>query len=173
MKEWNSDKIVSISAILISLMTLVVSWYQTSIIRQQQRLSVLPYLSMRNYNTGGKQYKLVLKNDGIGPAFVDEVYINYKGKKYSMDLPVFLRKHIPAYKDIYKVSHSNVTPGNLIPAGVRVDIFAAHNSLLDANKLVILLKKLYKEGLEVVIVYKSVYEERWKLSSNGEAPKKL
>ncbi|EAY25568.1 hypothetical protein [Microscilla marina] len=62
---WNADKIVSISAIMISVMTLAVSWYQTAIIRQQQRLSVLPYLSFQNYGTGGANYKYTLRNNGI------------------------------------------------------------------------------------------------------------
>lgn len=172
-KNWNSDKIVSISAILISLMTLVVSWYQTSIIRQQQRLSVLPYLSLGNQGTGSARYKFMLKNDGIGPAFVEDVYINYRGKKYRMDLPVFLHKHIPEREKLNKISHSNISPGNMIPAGVQIDIFAVQNSQPNANKLITLLKKLRKEGLEMVIIYKSVYEERWKLSSQGRMPEKL
>ncbi|HAS42879.1 MAG TPA: hypothetical protein DCS93_20535 [Microscillaceae bacterium] len=173
-KTWNSDKIVSASAILISLMTLFVSLYQTAMIRKQQRLSVLPYLSLGNYNTGGPNYKLVLKNDGIGPAFIESVEIVYKGKKYPYDLPVFMSKSMPdSIKKIKRMSHSNIYEGQMIPAGTTIPLLAIHNSREDADKLVILLRSLKKEGLQLHIIYRSVYEERWRLSFDSTIPEKL
>lgn len=164
-KTWNSDKIVSISAILISLLTLCVSLYQTAMIRKQQRLSVLPYLSLGNYNTGGPNYKLILSNNGIGPAFIESVEVEYQNKTYPCDLPVFLGKHLKdSVKNIKKMSHSNIYPGRMIPAGTTLPLLAIHNSQKDANKLVLLLRRLKEQGMQFRIVYRSVYEERWRLS---------
>ncbi|MDZ7897109.1 MAG: hypothetical protein U5N85_03645 [Arcicella sp.] len=43
---WNADKIVSLSAILISLATMTIYLYQTHLIGKQQNASVMPYLRM-------------------------------------------------------------------------------------------------------------------------------
>ncbi|OJJ20095.1 hypothetical protein BKI52_16620 [marine bacterium AO1-C] len=155
-------------------MTLFVSLYQTAIIRKQQRLSVLPYLSLGNYNTGGPNYKLVLKNDGIGPAFIESVEIEYKGKKYPYDLPVFLRENmLDSLKKIKRMSHSNIYKGQMVPAGTTLPLLAIHNSQKDADQLVRLLQRLKKDGMKLSIIYRSVYEERWRLSFNSTIPEKL
>lgn len=172
-RHWNADKILSISAILISIMTLAVSWYQTAIIRQQQRLSVLPYLSFQNYGTGGANYKYALSNNGIGPAFIEKIYVTYKGKEYDLDLPLFLQKHTPESRQIKKVKHSNISAGNLIPAGKQINILEIDNSQTDASKMLLLLDKLKKEKLKLTIIYQSVYKERWRLESDHNIPQKL
>lgn len=170
---WNSDKIVSVSAIMISLMTLFVSVYQTTITRKQQRLSVFPYLSQGNYNTGGADYKLIIANNGIGPAFIEKISVRYKNKEYEVDLPTFLAKHIPEFKEVKHKSYSNIFPGQMIPAGVTVSVFSIKNSVEDGKRLVKLLDKLDKEGMTVSIIYKSVYDEHWKLVSGSYTPEKL
>lgn len=173
-RKWNADKIVSLSAILISLMTLFVSLYQTAIIRKQQRLSVLPYLAFGNYNTGGANYKLMLSNDGIGPAFIESVEITYKGKKYPYDLPVFFKEVVPKQtQQIKKLSHSNIFKGQMIPAGTKIALLEIKNSPEDGDKLYKLLQKLSKEKIQLKIIYRSVYEERWQLSFRDAIPKKL
>lgn len=173
-RKWNADKTVSLSAILISLMTLFVSLYQTNMIRQQQRLSVLPYLSFGNYNTGGANYKLMLSNDGIGPAFIESVEISYKGKTYPYDLPVFFRDVIPKQvEQIKKFTHSNIFKGQMIPAGTKLSLLEIRNSPEDGIKLYKLLQKLKKEKMQLKIVYRSVYEERWQLILGDAIPQKL
>ncbi|MEL7162471.1 MAG: hypothetical protein AAFN92_17065, partial [Bacteroidota bacterium] len=51
------ENIVSISAICVSVLTLLVFIYQTNLIRQQQFLSVYPYLSLGSMGTGSLKYK--------------------------------------------------------------------------------------------------------------------
>jgi uncharacterized membrane protein len=44
--KWNTDKIVSLSAMVVGVGSLVIILFQTRIMREQQRASVLPYLMM-------------------------------------------------------------------------------------------------------------------------------
>jgi len=46
--QWNADRVVSISAIIVSMATLIIILYQTSLMRQEQRASVMP--SLTHYN---------------------------------------------------------------------------------------------------------------------------
>jgi len=168
---WNSDRVISFSAILISVMTLVVLVYQTNIMREQQRLSVLPYLSMNNSGTGTSNYSFMLYNNGIGPAFVEAVKVIHKGKEYEMDIPSFLNKYIPKLDSINNLYHSNVYAGMLIPAGMELPVLQIDNSKEDADKLFALFKELSKEGFDFELTYKSIYNERWVL--RGNTPEKL
>ena len=50
---WSTDRIVSISAIFVSLLTLITFINQNRLLQKQAALSVLPYLSVSSsYNTG-------------------------------------------------------------------------------------------------------------------------
>ncbi|MFK7933301.1 MAG: hypothetical protein AB8G22_07315 [Saprospiraceae bacterium] len=168
--KWNSDKIVSISAILISLVTLIVFIYQTNIMREQQRLSVLPYLMIANENGQTPNHKLTLRNTGIGPAFIESVVITSKKKKYEMDLPTFLYTHVPEMDSINNLGYSNIFAGQLIPAEQVIPILEFDNSWEDVKKMLVILDEL---EIEIAIIYKSIYEERWLLSSAKFAPEKL
>ncbi|MEO1052923.1 MAG: hypothetical protein AAFX87_19970 [Bacteroidota bacterium] len=170
---WNSEKIMSTSAIMISLMTLFVLSYQTKIIREQQRLSVLPYLSIFNENTGGPNFKLSIKNDGIGPAFIESVEVIYKDKTYETDLPQFLYDNIPEMDSIDNIYHSNLGPGQLVPPGLQLNILEVNDSQESGVQLVQLLQKLGNEGIDLKIVYRSIYEERWQLTIRNNFPEKL
>ena len=93
MKGWSSDRWLSLLAIIASLGTLFTVAYQTDLIRKQQYASVLPYLEIWN-STGGDSYRLILLNNGIGPAFVEGVNIYYRDTIYQMDPANFLAKEI-------------------------------------------------------------------------------
>lgn len=168
--SWNPELITSICAIFISLLTLIVFIYQTNIIRKEQSLSVLPYLTLGNQGYGSPNYQLQLKNDGIGPAFIREVSILYEDETYEMDLPTFLYEHMPAMDTISNILHSNIYSGQLIPAGRIIPILQVNNSQESAYALSTLLKPL---DLELRIIYESVYEDSWILSSYNGFPEKV
>ena len=90
-KFWNSDKIVSISAILISLATMAIYLYQTHLIKKQQNASVMPYIRIM-YSFDNDRFEVLVLNEGLGPAFIDEVNTYYMGKKYAHhDIPDFFK----------------------------------------------------------------------------------
>ncbi len=167
---WSTEKIVSSCAILISLMTLVVLVYQTNIMRSQQRMSVLPYLSIGNQYTGTPNFKFILTNNGIGPAFIESIVIHHKGKQYPTDLPNFYDENIPEMDSIHNIFHSNIFPGQLIPAGSVIEIFHIDNSMEDAEKLYSLLNR---HDILMEIIYSSTYGEKWLITNEGGIPDKI
>ncbi|GAB5553985.1 MAG: hypothetical protein Sapg2KO_35760 [Saprospiraceae bacterium] len=170
-KIWSTNKIVSSSAMLVSTLTLIVFIYQTTLMRQQQQLSVMPYLSISNNGTNTPNFKVILKNDGIGPAFIESRTITYQDSVYDMDLPNFLRYNIPAYDSIrHHVYYSNITPGRMIPHGEIIYLFQVDNSLEVAKKLDSLLVNL---PYDIQITYSSIYKQRWQIKNNQPIPKRI
>ena len=139
MKYLSSNNIVSASAIFISISTLVVLIYQTKIMRDQQRLSVMPYISLNSQNSGTPNYQIILKNDGIGPAFVESVNIVYQEKDFQMDLASFLLENVPEFDSLDNIFFSNIFVGQLIPAGLSIPVLEVDNSQSDSNKLLNLI----------------------------------
>ncbi|MBV6652515.1 MAG: hypothetical protein KI786_02090 [Mameliella sp.] len=175
--SWSSEKIISYSAILISLMSLVALMYQTSIMREEQQLqrkaqlkSTMPYMMIANSNYGGPNYAIIISNKGVGPALIDSTVIMYKDSAYLMDLPTFLYEQIPGLREVDHLYHSNITPGQLISPGETIEIIRIDNSQESADQF---LKALAPIDLNFRLIYRSVYDERWVLSSDSYYPVKI
>ena len=164
---------MSLAAIIASLGTLFVIVYQTAIFRKQQYASVLPYLEMWNSNPGSKgtNYMFILKNNGIGPAFIQEVKIHFDDSIYSLDPGRFTIDIIHPIDSILNFGYTNISKGSVVPAGELIELVAVKNDSINAP----ILRKWFQTmpNLEVEIIYASVYEERWSAKGSANQPVKL
>jgi FtsP/CotA-like multicopper oxidase with cupredoxin domain len=87
----NSDRLFGVAAFLISMGMFFVYIYEARLFQKQQYASALPYLEMWN-SGGGSSYRLLLVNNGVGPAFVRKMGVHYRGKVYNMDHVAFYNK---------------------------------------------------------------------------------
>ncbi len=88
LEKLNTDRILSVSAILIGLMTLVVYFIQTRLIIDQQHAGVWPCIELSGTNdfkgTKDKEsFSVNVMNKGIGPALIKKVEIKYRGKVFN------------------------------------------------------------------------------------------
>ncbi len=167
---WNSDKILSLTAIFLSICTLVVFVYQTQLIREQQYKSVFPYLEMGNAGTNTTGYGFYLVNTGIGPAMIKKVEIKYADSSFQMDLATHLNLNIKD-KDSIEFTHSNISIGQLIPPERVINL--AKLSKPDIKMGRRLHKFIHDPKLDFIIEYESIYNERWRLSYRNGLPEKL
>ena len=166
-KLLSGEKVLSFSAILISIMTLLVFLYQTNLVRQQQFMSVYPYLSLGNFYVNSENYEYVLKNDGIGPALIKSVKVTDKtGKSYN-DIVDFLNAKLKK-SDSVRFFYANLFPGRLVPEKEKLVLVGLNNG--DKRKSKILFRILNREGLVVNIEYASIYGEVWSISNIENAP---
>jgi len=173
-KKWSTDRILGISAIFVSFMTFLVLIYQTHMIREQQLLSALPYLQTGNMGFNLPNYTLYLKNEGIGPAFIEDIVIKYKGEVYeNKDLAHFLINTDDSVDELPNLSYSNVQPGMLIPSGATIGIIEIRDDETSSIKFGEILTKYKSDGYEFKLVYSSIYGEKWKMTSESIAPEKL
>ncbi|MBC8112570.1 MAG: hypothetical protein H7Y04_16075 [Verrucomicrobia bacterium] len=170
-KFWNADKIVSFSAFFISLGTFSIYLYQTHLIQKQQFASALPYLEIWNSYPNNSEYRLMLVNNGIGPAFIEEIKIIYKNKAYSYDPVTFYKEEYLKQnkRDTIRFISSNVFKGMVIPANGKLNMI----EILNSEKYVNRAQNLFgNETAKVEIIYKSVYDEKWRVSGMGNPPEK-
>ena len=168
-KFWNADKIVSFSAILISLATMGVYIYQTHLIQKQQHASVMPYIRM-GFSYDEDRFEMMVYNEGLGPAFIEEVNVYDNGKKYpNLDIPNYFHKEY-IKKDTIYMTFSNVGVGMLFAAGKDITMISKLKNKTDTDKL----KKIFFSGkLDMEIIYSSVYGEKWKVRGAFTRPKKI
>ena len=150
---------MSIGAILISVGTFFTIIYQTNLMREHQYASVLPYLEVYNSGMSNQSYELVMVNNGVGPAFIEEVKVHYEGEIYLGDPVRFYQEQIIKADTIRNFNYSNIWKGRLIPAGEKVEMLGITGSKEYSKKL----RSWYGgEKAIVEIVYSSIYGERWK-----------
>lgn len=167
---WNADKIVSFSAILISLGTMGVYIYQTHLIQKQQSASVMPYLRM-SYSHDEDRFEFIIMNEGLGPAFIEEVNTYYNGKKYAnQDVSNFFQNQYRNIDSTLYLSYSNVTLGMLFAAGKDIHVIIKRNSVKDTEKLKDLF---FRKKIEMEVTFSSVYGEKWITRGAFTRPKKL
>ena len=162
---WNSDKVLSISAFVVSIATLLALLYQVQLaqnqvemVRRGQKASVLPYIQIWLQKRNSNSFSLSLVNNGIGPAFIDDISILANNKVYQGD-PTSFYRNVIMQEDTIDFAYATVSLGQLVPAGVRIDMMETNASQKNADLLV---KWFGSEGkATVVIKFSSVYGDQW------------
>jgi hypothetical protein len=183
---WNADKIVSLSAMVVGVGSLVTILYQTKLMRESQHASVMPYLMMA-VQSNNDATNLTLRNAGIGPALLDDVRVRYKGKDYPLDPYDFFAQQRPEFFRTVGLNVDKLIPGRLIPAGEWIQTVgttgqAGQQFLKELLGLIVVAEvpKTWLAGFGVdgpasdravvVVTYSSVYGDRWHLRSDSFVP---
>lgn len=174
--RWTPEKVMSSSAVLISLVSLVALFYQLNLareenelIRKQQSASVLPHLSL-GFSTGPSRYVVSFVNKGVGPAFIKSVDFHLKGGRKFQRSDLFYN-HVNDM--ILEAEGRNVASstysfekGEVIPANQEVDIFATRGE--EPTRL--FLKHFNTMDWGYTVVYEDVYGARWRLDEENNFP---
>lgn len=169
--RWTSDRIVSMSAIFISLMTLCTFVYQNRLLQKQATMSVLPYLAIStSFNDGADPlFRLRLVNRGVGPAIIESQEIRHDGKTYQKDFFEFLSEHIQGL-DSMEISRTSFEFGSVLPSGEGMNIISVSGDRDEVNLVAYTMNQLDESGLKYEIVYRSIYGERWKITESTDLP---
>ena len=133
--KWNSDKILGISAMSISFITLIIFIYQTNLMSKQNYLSILPYLSISTSdNSANNTFAITLDNYGVGPAIIESTTLRYQGKTedlsdYNNEFLKYLRAKAPALDSIKGISFSTIDKGIAIPANTKYNILTTKDKM--------------------------------------------
>jgi len=168
--NWNTNRVVSVSALVTSAITVMALVYQSNLVRKQNEIiqkeqlaSVMPYLVMRLEKCDGNSFGLTLSNKGLGPAFIDEVNIIYNDTTYKMPLLQF-------YLDVLKIENKNgiemrytdIRPKSMLSANDKMEIFTFSTSQEEAIQL---LEPFATMDATIEIKYSSIYEQTWKMKN--------
>lgn len=172
-KKLNTERILGVSAMIISILTLIIFIYQTNIMREQSKLSVKPRL---DFTTNFDQkdsiviIKEVIENKGLGPAIIDSIYFNYKGDLYPVDIETFLKKQLPKLLEIgYLPQHATLGKGTTISQNEEKTIFTYHIPMSKVEDLYAYLGMSSEDDnpFPIEVIYTSIYEDEfWKMDNN-------
>ncbi|WP_420601721.1 hypothetical protein [Flagellimonas sp.] len=174
-KFWTSDKLVGLVAILISLITLIIFVKQTNIMERQSRLSVMPYLMISKSEVGSEnKYSFELINYGVGPAIVDSTLIFYKEKLYhNMEFVDFLNGELKVMDSIPVLNHASIRKGLAIPAGGERNFLTVGGNEEAYKAFLEVFQELDLNGFYFEIYYRSIYDDKWRITSETDLPHKL
>lgn len=170
-KVFSSEKLLSFSAIFISIVTLIIFVRQTNIMEQQSRLSVLPYLMMETSNNSqDNTFIIEIVNYGVGPAIIENRDISYKGKQFAEEFPEFIKSNFKESDSINMLSYSTLQKGLAIPAGASRTVIKVGGSQTSYETFLQVLQKLQQEDFGYNITYKSIHGDTWQISGSDEIP---
>jgi len=175
------DRIIGVSAILISLITLIMFIHQTRIMHKQNRLSVMPRLGFTtsiNMNDSTMTYATVLKNKGIGPAIIHSSKIEYKGTTYETEMSKFLNMQFPDLEKMGTfVVFNSISDGTAISEGESRTVFSyefTQDKMVQIGEYIGVQAEEDELPFNVIIEYASIYDEKWRTTTNDRGhPVKL
>ena len=184
----NTDRLLSLVAMLIGLGSLFIIVYQTTLLREQQTASALPYLMLGVMANQERTY-LIARNTGVGPALIEDVVVRYRGGEIKQDPHDFFRDVRPEAA-ARGLSVDRLIPGRLVSAGEAVLMLGTDGagappmlgeflSLFDLGDAPqswydgVGAPKSGPDKAIIEITYKSVYGERWQVTSDRVVPQPL
>lgn len=177
--KWNSERLLSLTAMTLSFITLVIFIYQTNLMSKQNYLSILPYLNISStLDNENNIFELNISNHGVGPAIIESVRLDYKGKEYKLEdyndnIFEFLKSESSLFDSIQGISTSTLEKGLAIPINSTYNVIRTSNALKDYQVITNGFNNIIREGLVCKIVYKSIQDEKWLIHNDSSGPKKL
>ena len=155
-KKLSSEKILSISAIIIALASIFISIWEGIEIRKHNRLSVRPKLEI-SYNVAQNNFGYELINNGLGPAIIVE-------KKLFVDNKEIKASGFSGYDDFFEVlnlkdrlvMHGATGSGTTIRPSENENIFIF--KFVENEDKERLISQIYNR-VRIEISYKSMYDE--------------
>ncbi len=144
---------IGIIAILINIITVSVYLYQAHIMQQQQHASAWPYIEwLPSFNE--ETYYVEISNNGIGPAIINDVRLEYDGERIESIDSLFVKLLGTSY-----FPHLNSTIKNrVLPAGKSLRLFQINDRKWAGQVFV----AMQKQPFILTICYSSIYGDSWR-----------
>ncbi|MEY8848844.1 hypothetical protein AB9K26_08510 [Psychroserpens sp. XS_ASV72] len=170
--NWTTDKIMSTSALFISVISLIALLYQSylareenKLIQKQQSASVLPHLNQWYSDLNGN-FKVIIGNKGVGPAFIKDVNIVLDSKKSfdnTDDFFVELFNSSPTLDSVQTVT-STFVKGFVLPANESINVIEIYGKQ-SSNAF----KEVFStRSIDFEILYEDIYGTQWLLTNKED-----
>jgi len=159
-----TSDVVALFALIVAFAALAISYWQGSLVRKHNRVSVAPHLSFSiSLGDHPLPFGVHLINNGLGPAFITDFMVVIDGK----------RLHRPAHLEWPKawraVGYTSPAAafhffeiGDAIPAGGRFPLVTLDPGHADQGEATALRNALQR--IDLVVAYESGYQELYSIS---------
>ncbi len=154
------QSLIALAAVVLSLCGLFIAIYEASLLREQQRASVWPYVEVGPSLTR-ERFEVRVRNAGVGPARIRAAAVSRDGETTETWLELIRRVGVdPAQVSEY----FSLIHGRVIPSDSEAEaIFRVTEE--DGPAAVELVEQLsretYEGRIDVELCYCSVYDECW------------
>ena len=163
-KTISNQAILATMATIVSVCALVVSLMQTYYQHKYLHAAAWPHLQMEPHRMESKDstknsMTIKLYNKGVGPAIIESVTYQYKGKTYNN-----IQKLVV---DIIGESNYQGSFQTLLLGGV----IAQNEEMIHASVQGATSSRLFSEALQDIktrVIYSSVHEQRWEYLTGSE-----
>jgi len=176
------DKILALSAVTISCISVILTFQHGAameeMVKQNQKLvqaNTWPYLVVffsTADEAGNSLFKLGVENNGVGPARIGSVQVEYKGKA-AVDARELAKRvaQEAGHGDSWAIHqiHQSVL-GGVVPARQMVNILMAQDPYSPAWLVDALQKANDRKDMDVRVCYCSILEECWSAHLQGTQP---
>jgi hypothetical protein len=147
-----SEYIIAATALVLSLSTLGVYIYQAKVMKEQQHVSVWPYMEW--YTGNVEDYHIAAKNKGVGPAIIRKVELTVDGKPVQNNQELISA----VLGNDWKMGYVNSTlKGRVLSPGEEVAMLR----IPDVKEGRAFEEKLRQHKFRMSITYCSVYGDCW------------
>lgn len=152
----NSNSIIAVSAVIISLCALLVSLQEVRIMREQQKATMFPFITVsRHYSDKG--FKVIARNSGTGLARINSVEITNGTDYYTSWLDI-INSYLPDSLAFgYDLLRTNTINELMITPNEKVELFSVLWS--PATRLL----EERTRNLDIVVCYSSLLNDHWRL----------
>ena len=160
--DWirSPQTMIALSAVLLSVCGLVISFYEASLIREQQRASVWPNVEVSPSINDG-DLKIFVQNTGIGPARIIKASVTYKDE-VKEDWNNVVESF--EYEETGISGYQSLIKGRVLPPTSSQELIFRMESTVensDVNLADQLSRAILEQDLDVKLCYCSVYDECW------------
>lgn len=156
--RWKKLEIaLSISSIIIAFCAIIMTYYESSATRKHNKLSVQPLIQIKGTNNNDNA-KIAIANNGLGPAIIDRILINYRGVAYLHATTNWGKiLYIPNLECNY-----TCTPITIVKPGENEDFI-----VLNYNKDNYRTVKQFCSELRFTVFYKNLYGDTFSVKGGG------
>ena len=156
--------LLSLTALGLSMAALLVSVFEVSAIREDQRVQVWPYIEVStNYSENG--YALTVENKGIGPARIRSAALLFDGQPVTSLDQLILETLGPEDAFSYDLYKSNDPNRSVMSPDETVVLFS-----VPWEDRTLRLNEAWSGRVGVSVCYCSVYDECWLAALDGGEP---
>ncbi len=169
-----TEIIIAIAATIVSICAMVTTVYQTYILRQQQHAAVWPRLQLSNaywVTSDTAFYQFYIENNGIGPAIIREVSIDYEDSLYSTtaDLAREIARQNGLPDSAAYQNYRDLFPDMVVPQQETWELL----QILKREYVVPYTKEVKDKSIKITVKYESLYGEKWEVGYPGLLHRKL
>lgn len=156
------DRYLSVTALLVAIVALFVSWWQLTVTKEHNRLSVRPKIVVTPYLEGdGGRNGVYVSNPGLGPAIIKSMKVTI-GQSTFEGVGANLWPQILKTLDINSLCFAKGWPNNdaVVKSGEELLLLGTTKADVKLCSLEA-LKLLNKREMTITVTYESMYGERF------------